>query len=67
MANEDEADRRRRELIERRAYEIYEARGGRHGFDEEDWSQAEREVDGLPLDDDSFLEGDDEREPTDGV
>jgi len=29
--------------IERRAYEIYEARGRAHGHDWDDWLQAERE------------------------
>jgi hypothetical protein len=31
--------------IARRAHEIYEARGGRHGKAMEDWLQAEREID----------------------
>jgi hypothetical protein len=30
--------------IARRAHEIYLARGGAHGFDLEDWLQAEREL-----------------------
>ena len=30
--------------IARRAYEIYQARGGDHGADIEDWLQAEREI-----------------------
>ena len=30
--------------ISKRAYEIYEERGGDHGFDESDWLQAEREI-----------------------
>ena len=29
--------------IEMRAYEIYQQRGGGHGYDMEDWLQAERE------------------------
>ncbi len=33
-----------REAIARRAYEIYTARGGTHGYDIEDWLQAEREL-----------------------
>ena len=33
-----------REAIARRAYEIYTARGGSHGYDIEDWLQAEREL-----------------------
>lgn len=36
----------RREDVERRAYELYEKRGGGHGHDWEDWLQAEREVRG---------------------
>jgi hypothetical protein len=56
MTNEDEAGRIRRELIEKRAYEIYKARGGNHGLDQEDWWQAEREVDGLPMEDDLLPE-----------
>lgn len=32
------------EEVERRAYEIYVARGGIHGQDLEDWLQAEREL-----------------------
>ncbi len=30
--------------IRRRAYELYEARGRAHGFDREDWVQAEAEI-----------------------
>ena len=37
---------RRLDRISRRAHELYEARGGTHGRDLEDWLQAEREVDG---------------------
>lgn len=33
-----------REMIARRAYEIYEERGGRHGDDINDWLRAEAEV-----------------------
>jgi hypothetical protein len=33
-----------RQHIERRAYEIYQARGGSHGSDLDDWLQAEREL-----------------------
>ena len=33
-----------REEIAARAYEIYRARGGTHGYDIEDWLQAEREL-----------------------
>ena len=32
------------ELIRRRAYEIFEARGGQSGHGVEDWLQAEREI-----------------------
>jgi len=33
-----------REEIERRAYELYLARGEVHGYDQDDWLQAEREL-----------------------
>jgi len=33
-----------REEIERRAYELYLARGEVNGYDQEDWLQAEREL-----------------------
>lgn len=32
--------------VAHRAYEIFEARGGEHGRDQEDWFAAERELDG---------------------
>jgi hypothetical protein len=32
------------EQIAKRAYELFEARGGEHGHDVEDWLQAEREL-----------------------
>jgi hypothetical protein len=32
------------ELIARRAYQLYQDRGGAHGHDREDWLQAEREL-----------------------
>ncbi len=32
------------ERIKQRAYELYEQRGGIHGFDIDDWLQAENEV-----------------------
>jgi hypothetical protein len=35
----------RLERIARRAHEIYEARGGQHGRDLDDWLRAEREID----------------------
>jgi Protein of unknown function (DUF2934) len=34
------------EAIARRAYELYQARGGTHGADVDDWLQAERELRG---------------------
>ena len=33
-----------KEEIERRAYELYLARGEVHGYDQDDWLQAEREL-----------------------
>lgn len=33
-----------RERVERKAYELYEKRGGAHGLDTEDWLEAERLV-----------------------
>ena len=36
----------RLDRITRRAYEIYERRGGQHGHSVDDWLQAEREIDG---------------------
>jgi hypothetical protein len=50
MTNQDEEEIKRRDLIEKRAYEIYQSRGGHHGFDREDWDQAQREIDGIPHD-----------------
>jgi hypothetical protein len=38
----------RADQIAQRAYELYEARGGSHGSDVEDWLQAEALVDGEP-------------------
>ena len=35
---------RARAEVERRAYEIYLARGEVHGYDQDDWLQAEREL-----------------------
>ncbi len=32
------------EEIRRRAYELYEERGRRHGFEHEDWTRAEEEI-----------------------
>ncbi len=32
------------EEIRKRAYEIYEERGGNHGLDQDDWYRAEQEV-----------------------
>jgi hypothetical protein len=33
-----------RDDIASRAYQLYEARGGVHGYDSDDWFQAEREL-----------------------
>ena len=63
MTNQDEAERRRIELIQERAYEIYQARGGFDGLDEEDWLKAEQEIDALPLDDDQLPASDEEQTP----
>jgi len=30
--------------IRARAYELYQERGGQHGFDQEDWQRAETEI-----------------------
>lgn len=40
----DESREADAERIARRAYERYEARGGEHGKDQEDWFAAEEEV-----------------------
>ena len=64
MTNQDEAERRRIELIEERAYQIYQARGGFDGLDEEDWLKAEQEVDALPMDDDQLPASDENEERT---
>lgn len=43
----EEIERRRAALLEaiaRRAYELFEQRGGEHGYHMEDWMQAEREL-----------------------
>ena len=37
------------ETIAERAYEIYLARGGKDGLDEQDWLQAEEEIRALPI------------------
>jgi hypothetical protein len=42
---EQDLTERRLERIAVRALEIYEARGGEHGQDLDDWLQAEREID----------------------
>ncbi len=63
MTNQDEAERRRIELIQERAYEIYQARGGFDGLDEEDWLKAEQEIDALPMDDDQLPASDEEQTP----
>ena len=51
MTTQDEAERLWRDRVERRAYEMYKARGEQHGLDEEDWEKAERELEGLDSDD----------------
>jgi hypothetical protein len=39
------------DAIAQRAYELYQARGGTHGADVDDWLQAEREIRGeRPID-----------------
>lgn len=60
MTNQDEAERIRRDLIEKRAYQLYRARGSAHGFDEDDWIEAEREIDGWRPDDEPVALDDDE-------
>jgi hypothetical protein len=37
------------DAVARRAYELYEHRGGEHGHDWDDWFQAEREINGAPV------------------
>ncbi len=32
--------------ISKRAYELYQKRGGKHGLHEDDWHRAEREIRG---------------------
>ena len=44
-ANENSSGQSRLERIARRAREIYEARGGAHGRDLDDWLTAERDID----------------------
>ena len=39
-----------REAIAKRAYEIYERRGGQHGADLDDWLEAERQLKPGPSD-----------------
>ena len=36
------------DAVARRAYEIYESRGGQHGFDLDHWLEAERELKPVP-------------------
>ncbi len=45
---QDHTAESRLERIERRAYEIYQARGGTGGREMDDWLQAEREIDAAP-------------------
>jgi len=42
---EQEFRERRLDRIAARAFEIYEARGGEHGQDIDDWLQAEQQID----------------------
>jgi hypothetical protein len=35
-----------RDKVAQRAYERYQSRGGAHGYDQDDWLEAEREVSG---------------------
>jgi hypothetical protein len=44
MTNEADNEERRRLETEKRAYELYEARGGEHGRDVDDWLEAEEEL-----------------------
>ena len=34
----------RAERVAQRAYELYQARGGEHGYDQEDWYEAEHQI-----------------------
>jgi hypothetical protein len=43
----------RDEDVERRAFELYEQRGGEHGHDWDDWLEAEREIRGAEAQSDS--------------
>lgn len=45
---QDHTNESRLERIERRAYEIYQARGGTGDREMDDWLQAEREIDAAP-------------------
>ncbi len=67
MTNQDEEERKRRDAIEARAYEIYQGRGSADGMDEDDWQQAEREVDGIPNPGDLMLPDSDEVEEDKGA
>ena len=62
MANQDEVELIRRHRIEERAYELYLARGGSDGLDEDDWLHAEREIDGLSTENDEIPESEDDQE-----
>jgi hypothetical protein len=64
--NQDEAERIRHQRIEKRAFEIFEARGREPGLEDADWLQAEAEIDGLPLGD-LLPDDEDERARTDGA
>ena len=46
------AETARREWIARRAYDRFQARGGTHGLDQQDWFEAERDLDESAMRDD---------------
>ncbi|MCC7042740.1 MAG: DUF2934 domain-containing protein [Acidobacteria bacterium] len=46
----------RMERIAARAFELYEARGGEHGLDLDDWLQAEQQIDNA-IEKDDEVEG----------
>lgn len=51
MSNDAEPTNLGREDVERRAYELYEQRGGENGHDWDDWLAAERELRGSAAED----------------
>jgi HSP20 family molecular chaperone IbpA len=47
FVSQDEIDRQMKgafDLVARRAYELFENRGGEHGYDSDDWFRAESEI-----------------------